>query len=43
MKVLIAVAVIALWLFFPVNRLVAYWRRRRSIREADRYSKALFK
>jgi len=43
MKVLIAVAVIALWLFFPVRRVVTDWRRRRAMREATRYSKALFK
>jgi len=43
MKLLIALAVIARWLFFPVKQVVRFWRRRRAIREADKYSKTLFK
>jgi hypothetical protein len=43
MKLLIAIAVITLWLFFPVRRFVVLWRRRRAMHEAARYSKKLFK
>jgi hypothetical protein len=43
MRLLIAVAVITLWLFFPVARVVRFWRRRRAMHEADTYSKTLFK
>jgi hypothetical protein len=43
MKLLIAVVVLAIWLFFPVRQVVRFWRRRRAIREADRYSKTLFR
>jgi len=43
MKLLIALVVIALWLFFPMKRVVRFWRRRRAMHEADKYSKTLFK
>jgi hypothetical protein len=43
MKSLIAIVVVLLWLFFPVQWLVRFWRRRRAMREADRYAKTLFK
>jgi hypothetical protein len=43
MKALIAVVVVLLWLFFPVQWLVRLRRRRRAIREADKYAKTLFR
>jgi hypothetical protein len=43
MKLLIAIALIALWLLFPFKLVVQFWRRRRAIREADTYSKTLLK
>jgi len=43
MKLLMAVAVLAVWLFFPVKRFVRFWRRRRAMHEADKYSKTLFR
>jgi hypothetical protein len=43
MKVLIAVTVLVVWLFFPVKRVVRYLRRRRDIQEAEKYSKTLFR
>jgi len=43
MKALIALGVVLLWLFFPVQSLIKLWRRRRAIREADRYEKSLFR
>jgi Tfp pilus assembly protein FimT len=43
MKLLIAVALIAVWLLFPFHLVAQYWRRRRAIREADKYSKSLLK
>jgi cbb3-type cytochrome oxidase subunit 3 len=43
MKLLIAIAVLALWLFFPVKWVKSFWRRRRAIREAEKYSKTLLR
>jgi len=43
MKSLIAIVVVLLWLFFPVQCVVRLWRRRRAIREADKYAKTLFR
>jgi hypothetical protein len=43
MKSVIAIVVVLLWLFFPVQWIAKVWRRRRAIREADRYSKSLFR
>ncbi|HYA23239.1 MAG TPA: hypothetical protein VEF05_03710 [Terriglobales bacterium] len=43
MKLLIAMAVLVLWLFFPVKRVVRFWRRRRDIHEAEKYSRTLFR
>jgi len=43
MKLLFAVAVLAVWLFFPLKRVVRFWRRRRAIREAEKYSRTLFR
>jgi hypothetical protein len=43
MKLLIAIALITLWLFFPVARVVRFWRRRRAMHEAEKYSKTLLK
>jgi len=43
MKALIALVVVLLWLLFPVQPLIKFWRRRRAIREADRYEKTLFR
>jgi len=43
MKVLIAIALILLWLFFPYQTVVRRWHRWQAKREADKYSKTLFK
>jgi hypothetical protein len=43
MKLWIAMAVIVLWLVFPSKLVVRFWRRRRAIREADKYSKNLLR
>jgi hypothetical protein len=41
MKLLIGIALIALWVLFPFKFVVRFWRRRRAIHEADKYSKKL--
>lgn len=43
MKVLIAIVLIVLWLFFPYQPLVRRWHRWQAKREADKYSRMLFK
>jgi hypothetical protein len=43
MKVLIAIALIVLWLFFPAGPLVRRWHRWQAKREAGKYSQMLFK
>jgi len=43
MKVLIAIVVILLWLLFPYQTVVRGWRRWQAKREADKYSRTLFK
>jgi hypothetical protein len=43
MKLVIAVVLLALWLFFPVKWVLRLWRRRRAIHEADKYSDTLFR
>jgi hypothetical protein len=42
MKWLIAIVLVALWLF-PVKLVTRFWRRRRAMREAESYSKTLLK
>jgi cbb3-type cytochrome oxidase subunit 3 len=43
MKLLIAVVLILLWLFFPVKYAVRWWRRWQAKREAANYSRTLLK
>lgn len=43
MKLLIALTLFLLWLFFPAQLAVRWWRRWHAKREAANYSKTLFK
>jgi hypothetical protein len=43
MKLLIAILLILLWLFFPVKYTARWWRRWQAKREAANYSRTLLK
>jgi hypothetical protein len=43
MKLLIAIAVFLLWLFFPAKHAVRWWHRWQAKREAANYSRTLLK